>query len=478
MGEAGEPLHGPAARLRNQAATQDRSYARYEPGRPAQPDRVRAADPPAPVLDPREPLAGARARLCNRVIVNNAALKVPARPLALSTAAPYTSWSSLNDRAWFGRYLPPRGPTELPPIEEVAKLFRVGPAGPRQSARSTLLFPSFAQWFTDGFMMTDDRDRRRTTTSHQIDLGQLYGMTPAATQALRRGSEQPGERGRLKSELIGGEEWAPRLFEAGQRRPEFAALPAPARLPPVWPAEKLAGLFAFGGERANTTPFTGDAQYAVPAGAQPALRAGWSMIIPIGTTGACSRRRATSTSSSSSRSWSRSTSTTSRRSGSTCWPIPPPATRRAGTGRTGSPSSSTCCIAGIAWCLSGCRGRVGCGRSRTCGSTTVRCCTRAWAPRSTMRAIRRRGGSACSTPPIFCCWRSRRASSRDATTSSPATTTTERRCTIPGSRGSSRSATTRASSRRCVGFTAAWTRSSFSSACLPRLPSRGRRCRA
>lgn len=199
----------------------------------------------------------ALARLCNLAIVNNAVLKVPARPLALSTAAPYTSWSSLNDRTWFGRYLPPRKAADLPPLDAVTKLFRVGPAGPRLSQRSTLLFPSFAQWFTDGFMMTDDSNRRRTTTNHQIDLGQVYGTTPAATQALRRCSERPGERGRLKSAVINGEEWAPRLYdEAGQRRPEFAALPAPIRLPPVWPAEKLAGLFAFGGERANTTPFT------------------------------------------------------------------------------------------------------------------------------------------------------------------------------------------------------------------------------
>ena len=50
----------------------------------------------------------ALARLCNRVIVNNAVLKVPTRPLALSTAAPYTSWPSLTDHSFFSRYLPPR----------------------------------------------------------------------------------------------------------------------------------------------------------------------------------------------------------------------------------------------------------------------------------------------------------------------------------------------------------------------------------
>ncbi len=199
----------------------------------------------------------ALARLCNRVIVNNAVLKTPARPLALSTAAAYTSWSSLNDRTWFGRYLPPRPGADLPPLDEVMALFKPGPDGPRVSQRSTLLFPSFAQWFTDGFLMTDDADRRRTTTNHQIDLGQLYGLHPEVTQVLRRRSEQPGQRGRLKSETISRQEWAPRLYdEDGRRNPEFAALPPPLRLPDGWPAEKRAGLFAFGGDRANTTPFT------------------------------------------------------------------------------------------------------------------------------------------------------------------------------------------------------------------------------
>ena len=199
----------------------------------------------------------ALARLCNRVIVNNAVLKVPARPLALSTAASYTSWPSLTDHSFFSRYLPPRAGADLPPLDDVAALFRPDADGPRVSERSTLLFPCFAQWFTDGFMMTDDADRRRTTTNHQIDLGQLYGLRPEMTKALRRRSEQPGQKGRLKSEMAGGEEWAPRLFDAeGRRDPEFAALPTPLRLPDGLPAERRAGLFAFGGDRANTTPFT------------------------------------------------------------------------------------------------------------------------------------------------------------------------------------------------------------------------------
>ncbi len=197
------------------------------------------------------------ARWCNRRLVDRAARHAPMRPLALSTAAPYPCWSSLTDRTWFARYLPPRPATGLPPPDDVAALFAVGAGGPRESRRSTLLFPSFAQWFTDGFMMTDARDTRRTTTNHEIDLSQLYGLTPGVTQALRRHDEAAGSRGRLKSVVAGGEEWAPPLYRAdGERDPAFAALPTPIRLPDGWPIEKRSALFAFGGERANTTPFT------------------------------------------------------------------------------------------------------------------------------------------------------------------------------------------------------------------------------
>ena len=115
----------------------------------------------------------ALARLCNTAIVNNAVLKAPARPLALSTASPYTSWPSLNDRSWFARYLPPSRSLDPPPLDDVAALFKVRATGPSVSKRSTLLFPSFAQWFTDGFLMTDNSDHRRTRTNHQIDLCQL-----------------------------------------------------------------------------------------------------------------------------------------------------------------------------------------------------------------------------------------------------------------------------------------------------------------
>src|SRR5215204_4531535 len=71
------------------------------------------------------------ARFFNGLIVNNAVLKAPSRPLTLSTMSSYASWPSLTDRTWFGRYLLPRTASDLPPLDRVAELFKVRPGGPR-----------------------------------------------------------------------------------------------------------------------------------------------------------------------------------------------------------------------------------------------------------------------------------------------------------------------------------------------------------
>jgi len=105
-------------------------------------------------------------------------------------------------------------------------------------------------------MMTD-QDRRRTRTNHQIDLSQLYGQGSTVTSVLRRRSEQPGEKGKLKSVTTDKGEWSPQLYDAaGVRDPAFALVSEPAHLPGDWPIEKRASLFAFGGERANSTAYT------------------------------------------------------------------------------------------------------------------------------------------------------------------------------------------------------------------------------
>lgn len=196
------------------------------------------------------------ARILNRVIIDRAVKKLPTRPLALSTMRDYSAWSSLTDRSWFGRYLPPSTNTEHPALGGLAEIYRVRPEGPRLSKRSTLLFPAFAQWFTDGFLMTD-ACRLKTRTNHQIDLCQLYGLTPAMTQAVRLNDDAPGRRGRLRSVETHTGEWAPPLFDTtGARVPGFEALPMPVQLSEAWPVEKKRTLFAFGGERANANLYT------------------------------------------------------------------------------------------------------------------------------------------------------------------------------------------------------------------------------
>ena len=137
------------------------------------------------------------------------------------------------------------------PMEGVRRSSPGAACGVR-SRRSTLLFPSFAQWFTDGFLMTNPTDTRRTTCNHQIDLSQIYGLNDGVEDQLR---EHKG--GRMISEVEAGEEWAPRLFRPdGTRDPRFTAVPDPVKMPDNLPLERKSAIFAFGGERANATVFT------------------------------------------------------------------------------------------------------------------------------------------------------------------------------------------------------------------------------
>lgn len=219
-------------------------------------------------------------RWANRFIVDRAATRARTRPSpygsmavhgdSVNDMAGYTSWELMTDRAWFGRHLPPgkldTPDRPLPAIEDLRSLFTVASGEAVLSERSTLLFPSFAQWFTDGFLMTDPADNRKTHTSHQIDFNPLYGLTRKESDAIREGSSEPGRKGRLKSETdpVTGEEFAPRYFDAdGTVKPEFDALQPPLRLqtflkdlPDDRAAAVRRSIFAFAGERANSTPYT------------------------------------------------------------------------------------------------------------------------------------------------------------------------------------------------------------------------------
>ena len=188
-------------------------------------------------------------RLVNRLIINRYASSTPSRPHPYSlwspsrprdpaphriarpelkasitpppdTVSDYTSWPSLFDRGFTGRHLPPRPPNDgrpIPKIDDVMALLDRPQAGMVESCRSSALFCFFAQWFTDSFLRKDPLDPRRTTSNHEIDLCQIYGLDEPSTWALRT-----GQGGRLKTRDVRGESFPPLLFdEAGQLKREF-----------------------------------------------------------------------------------------------------------------------------------------------------------------------------------------------------------------------------------------------------------------
>lgn len=206
----------------------------------------------------------------NRFVINRAVKVSRNRPHPWSTRHDYISWSGLTDRSYNARLLPAkpypqieaRG-TRRPPISDVAALFKRLPGtAQRLCPKSTGLFPAFAQYLTDGFIRTqlsnDPKleDRRRTTSNHEIDLSPLYGRTEAQTTALRLLSNDHGLRGRLKSQIINGEEYSPFLCDQGGGiKPEFMVLDEPLGLKNAALDAKIV-LFAAGGDRVNAAPQT------------------------------------------------------------------------------------------------------------------------------------------------------------------------------------------------------------------------------
>lgn len=231
---------------------------------------------------------GTLKRKVNKLLINNAILKVPTRPYAFSLMTlesfipgtdderfqsiegyvsgkglpkktdVYTSWESLIDRTYTGRHLPPdpvfNQEGNLPKLEDLAALFQKkrdpdGKLVTIASEKSTLLFPYWVQWFTDGFLRKDRHNPFKNTSNHHIDLSPVYGLTPKATRLLRA-----FKGGKLKSQLINGEEYPPFYYddpEQGIVKPEFEGLYETLndekRLPPTLKAK----LFAMGVERAN-----------------------------------------------------------------------------------------------------------------------------------------------------------------------------------------------------------------------------------
>ncbi|AIC29820.1 animal heme peroxidase protein (plasmid) [Rhizobium etli bv. mimosae str. IE4771] len=203
------------------------------------------------------------ARVINKVLINTAVTSTRSRPHPSSTLSPYTSWQSLTDKSYFARHLPASATAfPLPPIDDVLSLFHRDPGKARQCPKSTLLFPVFAQYLTDGFLRTEMNDRTRTTSNHEIDLSPLYGRTKEQTDALRTRQQDASLRGRLKFQGINGEIYPPFLFEEDGKtvRPEFCnadgkpLLDAPLGFDAASQNGYERQIFAVGGDRVNATP--------------------------------------------------------------------------------------------------------------------------------------------------------------------------------------------------------------------------------
>jgi prostaglandin-endoperoxide synthase 2 len=157
----------------------------------------------------------------NKLAINGLVSAGRSRPHPWSTWSDYISWRGLTDRTYSARLLPGRVDQQpLPSPDEVTKLFVAEGGVQRPCPKSTMLFAAFAQYLTDGFIRTllsnidAQEDRKRTTTNHEIDQSPLYGRTLAQTDALRLRSPEPGKRGRLRSQMIDGEEYSPFLYLA------------------------------------------------------------------------------------------------------------------------------------------------------------------------------------------------------------------------------------------------------------------------
>ncbi|HWD41320.1 MAG TPA: hypothetical protein VG944_20920, partial [Fimbriimonas sp.] len=172
-------------------------------------------------------------RLINCTLINHIVSQARSRPHPWSTMSPYTSWSSLTDKTWSARCLPEvLVPEDLPAEKDAAEIFRR--SKPQVlSKKSTVVFPAFAQYLTDGFIRTimpssaedtdDNPSRKRNNSNHDIDLCPLYGRTAQQTAALRLASEEIGQKGRLKSQKTEtGEEYPPfRYHDDGTEVSEF-----------------------------------------------------------------------------------------------------------------------------------------------------------------------------------------------------------------------------------------------------------------
>ena len=201
-------------------------------------------------------------RKINKIAINKSVNVCRHRPHPWSMAHDYVSWTSLTDKKWSARHLPAKRLSSPPDIDNLKIFFERKKQ--RLSSKSTCLFPAFAQYLTDGFIRTRMLQKgedvslagKQNTSNHQLDQSPLYGRTPEQTAVLRLLSEEVGKKGRLKSQLINDEEYAPFLYDGNEIKSEFKKI---LDLPLM--SEKFAGnqyitskIFAVGGDRVNASP--------------------------------------------------------------------------------------------------------------------------------------------------------------------------------------------------------------------------------
>lgn len=196
----------------------------------------------------------------NNFFINRYARIIPARPRPLSMSADYTNWPGVTDRRISGRHLPPNPEhiAQLPDLNAVVELFQQH--SDQRATDTSLLFPFFAQWFTDSFLRTqwkpeEKQDFVHNESNHEIDLCQIYGMDEDKTAMLRSGAD-----GLLKSQVLHGEEYPVYLFEKQQGevrlKKEFQGLYTEDNLNRVFARatdEHKLNSFAVGLEHGNST---------------------------------------------------------------------------------------------------------------------------------------------------------------------------------------------------------------------------------
>ncbi len=219
--------------------------------------------------------------LLNEALIDSLIDKGEARPLPFTLWTPrpvgqaqpaktpeipvdYISWTSLVDRRFTARHLPPADQAyvdRLPRLDDVLALYKRKAFTPSKTTSALLCF--FAQWFTDSVLRTNIVDRRMNTSNHEIDLCQIYGLDAETTAILRT-----GKGGLLKTSQKGL--YPARLTDADAKPlRQFRGLPYLAKLKDgqtledevlgtlnVSTAVKLkrkARLYATGLERGNST---------------------------------------------------------------------------------------------------------------------------------------------------------------------------------------------------------------------------------